>query len=63
MSEHSVEAYGLGWSMFLRRCTLDGSHADEVDAAWLTPQVREFWMDEAQAVLDYQARTTSLGEK
>ena len=48
-------AYSLAWSMFHRRCTLDGFEADSVDAAWMDPGVREFWLAEARHVLDHLA--------
>lgn len=55
MSSLSTEAYGLALSMFQRRSTLDDADPALVQLAWLDPDIRAFWLDEAQAVLDYQA--------
>lgn len=54
MSKHDAEAYGLAWSMFTRMCASYEATPEKVDAAWLEDETREFWLDEAQAVLDYQ---------
>ncbi len=55
MTALSTEAYALAWMMFQRRCTLDGADPALVELAWLDDDIRAFWLDEAQAVLDYQA--------
>ena len=55
MSEHAAEAYGLAWAMFTRSCASYEAAPEQVDQAWLEDEVREFWLDEAQAVLDHQA--------
>jgi hypothetical protein len=58
-------AYSLAWMMFARRCTLEGVYDDagnelpldsgEVANAWMQKGVRDFWVAEAQAVLDHLA--------
>lgn len=52
MTDHP-QTYGLAWSMFQRRCNLDGADPAMVELAWLDEDVRAFWLAEADAVLGH----------
>jgi hypothetical protein len=44
----------LAHRMFTRRCELDGFDMEDAEFEWMTdPGIRDFWLAEAGAVLDY----------
>lgn len=52
-SAHDARAYSLAWSMFHRRCTADDADPSMIELAWVDPDIRAFWLDEAQAVIEH----------
>lgn len=49
------ESYAVAWALFHARCTADDAAPELIAEEWAKPEMRDFWLEQAQIALDAQA--------